>query len=361
MTLRTVLSKVILLPCSKLYGLALYVRNKLFDYGLLTQHEFSIPVICVGNLAVGGAGKTPHTEYIIDALRLNYNIAVLSRGYKRSTKGFVLATPHSRPNDIGDEAYQMYHKFGCKITVAVCESRVAGIKEIQSLYPDINLIVLDDAFQHRYVKPALSILVTEYSRPVFRDSLLPYGRLRESKLGVNRADIVVVTKCPEIMKDLEYRIFSKDLNLFPYQSLFFSHYEYQPLVPLFPDEAVSVPDLKWMTEEDAILAIAGIDNPRPFIRYLKSFLPRVRVNIFGDHHKFTRKDLDYIHKRFDMKGKQRIIVTTEKDAVRLACNPYFPKELRAHTFYLPIKVEFNAYGNRSFTDTVRDCLKRAGY
>lgn len=354
MKLRNVISKMVLLPCSKLYGGITAVRNQLFDWKVLPQHEFDVPVVVVGNLAVGGTGKTPHTEYIVEALRHNYHIAVLSRGYKRATKGFVLATPYSKPRDIGDESYQMYQKFGQKVTVAVCEDRVHGIRELLRLDPDINLVLLDDAFQHRYVKPAVSIVITEFNRPLYNDKMLPYGRLREPIRGINRADIVVVSKCPDTMKDLDYRLFKKDLKLFPYQEIFFSRYAYQQLVPLFPEQTGSVPCLEWMDDTDAVLAVAGIDNPRPFIRYLKSFMPKVRVNIFSDHHNFTRKDLELLLSRYKtMKGNTRILVTTEKDAVRMAASPYFPPELRAVTFYLPVKVEFPSHGNgANFEDTL---------
>lgn len=358
MSLRGVLSNMILLPCSKIYGAVTFMRNQMFDWHILPQHEFSVPIVVVGNLAVGGTGKTPHTEYIVEALRHNYHIAVLSRGYKRSTKGFVMATPFSKPSDIGDESYQMYQKFSHKVTVAVCEDRVHGIKELLRLDPKINLVILDDAFQHRYVKPAVSVVVTEYQRPLYNDKLLPYGRLRESIRGINRADVVVVSKCPDNMSDLDYALFRKNLNLFPYQDVFFSRYAYQNLVPLFPEHNTTVPALDWMDSSDAILAVAGIDNPRPFIRHLKSYLPKVRVNIFGDHHNFTRKDLEMLLKRFKtMKGKNRIIITTEKDAVRLAASPYFPPELRAVTYYLPVKVEFIQQGKSGFEENLARLLK----
>lgn len=192
---RPLLHKILLLPLSKIYGMVTSVRNKMFDLGILKQREFDVPVIVVGNLAVGGTGKTPHTEFIISSLRHGYHIGVLSRGYKRGTKGFVLAKRESSPQDIGDEPYQIYRKYGHDVTVAVCEDRCKGINEMLRLDPDINLVILDDAFQHRYVKPAVSIVITEYARPLYLDSMLPYGRLRESVKGLNRADIIIVSKC----------------------------------------------------------------------------------------------------------------------------------------------------------------------
>lgn len=359
MSFRTVISKTILLPCSKIYGAVTYMRNKFFDWGILKQHEFDVPIVVVGNLTVGGTGKTPHVEHIVEAMRHSHHVAVLSRGYKRRTKGFVLASSRSTPRDIGDEAYQIYHKFGGEVVMAVCEDRVKGINELLKIDPMINLIVLDDAFQHRYVKPRVAILITEYGRPVYNDRLLPYGRLRESVRGMTRADIVITTKCPDDIKDLDYRLVSKHLELFPYQTLFFSKYVYQNLMPLFPDAARSIPYLDWMGQNDTILAVAGIGNPRPFVRYIKSFLPRVKVNIFPDHHNYSRKDIELLKNRYNsMKGENRIIVTTEKDAVRLACNPYFPHELKAVTFYLPIKVEFvNRTNNDEFADAIRKYIK----
>lgn len=330
----------------------------MFDWNILRQHSFGVPVIVVGNIAVGGTGKTPHVEYIINAMRNSHHIAFLSRGYKRRTKGFVMATSKSTPRDIGDEAYQIYHKFGGEVPVAVCEDRVNGIRELLSIDPAINMLVLDDAFQHRYVKPTVAVVVTEYNRPVFEDKLLPYGRLRESVRALNRAEIVVVSKCPSKLKPMDYRIFSNNINLFPYQTLFFSRYVYRPLRPLFPDSVGRIPYLDWLGEEDTVLAVAGIGNPRPFVRYLKSFSFRVKVNVFPDHHNYSRKDIEMLRKRYaEMRGENKIIVTTEKDAVRLSCNPYFPHELKAVTFYLPIEVEFVQSGAGSGTDAFADAIR----
>lgn len=338
------LSNLILLPCSKLYGMGTYVRNKMFDWKILKEHSFNVPVISVGNIAAGGTGKTPHVEYLVENLSKSHRIAVLSRGYRRNTKGFIIAGRTSTPRDIGDEAYQMYQKYGSVAKIVVCEDRVAGIAEIIRLDPKIDLIILDDAFQHRYVKPLISIVVSEYNRPIYRDALLPYGRLRENARGINRADMVIVSKCPAEMRPWDYRQVINDYELFPSQHLFFSHFDYRPLQPVFPDVAVEVPYLDWLDEGDSILALAGIGNPRPFVRKIKSYEAKVKVDIFDDHHNYTRKDIDYIHERFkSLKGRRRMIVTTEKDAVRLANNPYFPYELKAATFYLPIEVAFNKH------------------
>jgi tetraacyldisaccharide 4'-kinase len=349
---RSLAAKLILLPMSKIYGMITWVRNKMFDTGILKQHEFQVPVVAIGNIAVGGTGKTPHTEYIINALRSSKRIGVLSRGYKRDTKGFVLATPHTTPRDIGDEAYQIYHKFNREVMVAVCEKRVTGIEQMLEIDPNLELILLDDAFQHRYVKPKVAIVLTEYDRPVYEDKIMPYGRLRESIRSLNRADIVIATKCPDAIKPLEYSLFDKNLNLFPAQSLFFSRYRYQRLRPVFSDHCRKMPELDQLTEHDMLLAVSGIGNPRPFVRYLKSFKAKVKVNVFPDHHDYTRKDIDLLLSRFDSMScpeGEKYIVTTEKDAVRLINNPYFPHELKPYIFFMPVRVEFVVRDNDKTT------------
>ena len=336
-----------LLPLSKIYGFAVGVRNLMFKWHILKQREFPVPVVVVGNISAGGTGKTPHTEYVIDLLRYKYHIGMLSRGYKRKTKGFVLATSRSTPLDIGDEPYQIYQKFGRDISVAVCEDRCTGIEELLRLDPRINLIVLDDAFQHRYVKPTVSIVLTEFNNPVFFDKLLPLGRLREPAKAIYRADMVVVTKCPPQLKAIEYRIFKNNLKLFPYQKLFFSRFNYTSLRPLFPDIRKDAPHMSWLGPDDTVLVLSGIANPKPLVRYLKGFKASIKVKVFPDHHNFNRKDLDAITKRFnELEGKQKIIVTTEKDAVRLINNPYFPHQLKPYIFYQPVDVTFDPMNYR---------------
>ena len=343
MSRNKLLSKLILLPLSKLYGLGVAVRNQMFERKMLKQEEFDIPVIVVGNIAVGGTGKTPHVEYVVNLLRDRYRIGVISRGYKRRTKGFVHATNRSTPEDIGDEPYQIFQKFGNDVTVAVCEKRVDGINKIREVNKDINLIVLDDAFQHRYVKPSVSVVLTEYNRPVFADHLMPYGRLREPASSVSRADVVVVTKCPSSMTPMEYRMFKENLSLFPYQKLFFSRYLYGHLVPVFPENCAAVPYLDWLTENDSILIVTGIANPRPFVRHIRRYKSKVRLIRFHDHVNYSHSDMEAIRRKLDtMTGKRRFVLTTEKDAVKLSHSPYFPHSLKAVTFYMPVSVDFVA-------------------
>lgn len=357
------LQRLVMLPLSKIYGSVVYMRNKMFDWGILRQREFDVPVIVVGNIAAGGTGKTPHVEYIVELLRHDYHIGVLSRGYNRFTKGFVMAGKRSSPVDIGDEPYQIYHKFDCSVVVAVCEDRVKGIEELLRIDPKINLIVLDDAFQHRYVKPSVSIVITEYNRPVFEDELLPYGNLRESKDALQRCDVVIVSKCNEKTKALDFTIFAANLDLSPYQKLFFTKMVYGTLKPVFPDCASPVaPSLEWLTTDDMILTVAGIGNPRPFVKHIKKLKPKVKVNIFPDHHNFTRKDMELLRARFQsLTGTNNYIITTEKDAVRLANNPYFPHELKAYTYYLPISVAMVRDSQSDFREALLKLLRAKKY
>ncbi len=353
MSKNKVFSTLVLMPLSKIYGMIVSVRNRMFDIGILKQQEFDVPIVVIGNIAVGGTGKTPHTEYIIDTLKNKYHIGVLSRGYKRHTKGFVMANNRTTPYDIGDEPYQMYQKFGEDVIIAVCENRCHGITELLRIDNKINLILLDDAFQHRYVKPKASIVLTEYNRPIFNDKLLPLGRLRESQYALNRTDIVVVTKCPSEMKPMDYRIFKNNLNLYPYQKLFFSRYNYGDLVPIFPDDTTYIPYIDWLNDDDTILLVTGIANPRPLIKHIRQFRAKVKLKLFPDHHNFTQNDIDEILGKYNtLKGTRKFIITTEKDAVRFANNQYFPKQLKASTFYLPIKVQFLPQSSETFVDSL---------
>ena len=334
---------LILRPLSVVYGAVVSVRNKMFDCGLLSQRRFDIPVVVVGNIAVGGTGKTPHTEYLIDHLRYRYNIGVLSRGYNRASKGFVLATSVTGAREIGDEPYQIFRKYGRDVMVAVCEDRCKGIDEMRRIDPNINLILLDDAFQHRYVRPSVSIVLTEFARPVFKDSLMPAGRLRESPSALQRADVVIVTKCPDVMQPLDYSLMARNLRLLAYQKLFFTRYVYDALRPVFDCEPdLLVPNLAALGADHTIVALAGVANPRPFVRHLKNYGTQLKTLIFPDHHNFQRDDFVKLVAKIKSSTNpaNTIVVTTEKDAMRLRDFKNLNKSLRQRLFYLPVNVEF---------------------
>ncbi len=364
------LKGLLLKPLSVAYGAITSSRNKMFELGVLKQREFDIPVLVVGNIAVGGTGKTPHVEFLVELLHQRYHVGVLSRGYNRRTKGFRQATVESNAGEVGDEPYQIYRKFGDKgVMVAVCEDRCKGIDRMREIDPGLNLIILDDAFQHRYVKPTVSIVLTEHSRPVFEDEMMPAGHLREHAGALHRADVVVVSKCPDDMKQIDYRIFTKNMNLYPYQQLFFSKYAYGELTPLFPEDAKLRPTLGTLTDKDTIVVVAGIANPKPFVNMLRQSAAKVRGLIFSDHHNFDRNDISSIIEKVKSSAdpKRTLVVTTEKDAMRLRDYPGLPPALKRRMFYVPVSVKFisaetaaGRNGTREFSEAILSLLKRGG-
>ena len=313
----------ILFPFAILYGLITSIRNFFFDKGILKSTSFNIPVIAVGNLSVGGTGKTPQIEYLIRLLCENYKVATLSRGYKRKSEGFVLADATSNAEVLGDEPFQYYKKFP-QVQVAVDANRTNGIQQLLTQKNPPEIILLDDAFQHRKVKADFYILLTAYTDLYCVDFMLPTGNLRESRSGAHRAKIVIVTKCPDsISLDEKSKIKSK-LNLNSNQKLFFTSINYDNLV--FSESAqISVDEIQ---KKDKVL-LAGIAKPEPFFNYLKKEGDEVLK--FPDHHHFSEAEILEIK----AKANNNIIVTTEKDYVRIVDK--FPKE---QLFYLPIKSEF---------------------
>lgn len=328
-----------LYPVSWLYGIGVYLRNKLFDWGYYRSKSFDVPVVCVGNLAVGGTGKTPHTEYLIKLLQqTGANIAMLSRGYKRKSKGYVLATDETDVKRIGDEPYQIKTKFP-DIRVAVDENRCHGIEQLMKLEnPKVDVVLLDDAFQHRHVKAGLNILLTDFHRLFSDDTLLPAGRLREPEDGKNRAHIVIVTKCPEDIKPIDFNIITKRLKLYPYQQLYFSSFRYGALTPLFGEKRRALASLG---KDEQVLLVTGIASPATLMEKLKAHTPHVDLCQFDDHHDFSHKDLQLIKERFEhLEGEKKLIVTTEKDSTRLQHHPALAEALKPYLYVLPIEIEF---------------------
>lgn len=329
------LGQILAAPLAWLYGGIIDIRHRLFDWGVLKSREFDIPIICVGNITVGGTGKTPHTERLIELLDGEFKVAVLSRGYKRKTKGFVLASTNSSFKKIGDEPKQIKLKYP-HIPVAVCEKRVEGIDKLRAQHPEVNLIILDDAFQHRYVEPWVNIVLMDYSCPVYEDHLLPMGRLRDRRAQLSRAQMVIVTKCPEELKPLDYRIVSKNLDLYPYQSLFFTHFVSQAPVPLYPAYGQAAT----LAQGTPVVAMAGIANPTRFIEDLRKDYDVVRTFIFGDHYTFKMKDIHALETALAALPEQTAVVVTEKDAVRLMNSRKISDEVKKRLYYSSIRVEF---------------------
>lgn len=343
-----------LLPLSWIYGWGVTLRNKFFDWHWIPSKSYDLPVICIGNLSVGGTGKTPHTEYLIRLLQQEgFNIATLSRGYKRHTKGYVLADNQSDAYQIGDEPCQMKQKFP-DIRVAVDENRCHGIEELLKLKePEVEVVLLDDAFQHRHVKAGLNILLTDFNRLFCEDHLLPAGRLREPVCGKNRAQIIIVTKCPDDIKPIDFNIVSKKLNLYPYQHLYFSSFRYGALTPLFPQHIA--PQQKWdrWTGREQILLVTGIAQPAPLVNEVKKHAKQVKLLSYSDHHQFTNREIQQIEEQFrKLKESNRYIITTEKDAVRLADHPALNDAVKPYLYVLPIEIEILQNQQNNFNQNI---------
>ena len=313
----------------------------MFEWKILPSKKFPIPIICIGNISVGGTGKTPFTEYLIALLKKQYRVAVLSRGYKRKTKGFVLAKNDCTAEEVGDEACQIKLKFP-DIIVAVDANRCRAIAHLLELPADKrpNVILLDDAMQHRYVSSSLTIMLTDYNNMYYEDYILPVGNLRESASGAYRADIIVVTKCKGVIKPIDLRIIEKNLSIMASQRLYFSEIKYHGLEALFPSQVSSPCSLDGLGDNENILLVMGIANPQPLIDDMKSYSKNVRTCIFSDHHDFTQADIEHIDSVFRKMPSPRRIVCTEKDAVRLKTLDFLPKEWAPFLYYRPISVGF---------------------
>ena len=328
-----------LLPLSFLYGIGVKFRNMLFDIGILKSRSFDVPVISVGNITVGGTGKTPHVEYLVQLLKDEFQVAVLSRGYKRRSRGFVLADDESSMEDLGDEPYQIKSKFP-NVKVAVDKDRCHGIMMLtddERGKNDVDVVLLDDAFQHRYVKPGISILLVDYHRLIIYDKLLPAGRLREPLSGKNRADIVIVTKCPADLRPMEYRVITKAMNLFPYQKLFFTTLACGKLKALEGNEER---ELDTISKNTHVLLLTGIASPHQLILDLQPHTSHIHPLTDGDHHSFSDDDFKRINEEFEALPEPKLIVTTEKDATRIYGKAGLSAEAKEKMYILPVTIRF---------------------
>ena len=345
-----------LLPLSWFYGLGVKFRNFLFEVGILKSHAYKVPVISVGNITVGGTGKTPHVEYLIRIMKDNMRVAVVSRGYKRKSKGFVQADADTPMSMIGDEPYQMKQKFP-NITMAVDSKRCRAIELLTNDNKNpIDAILLDDAFQHRHVKPGINILLVDYHRLIIYDKLLPAGRLREPMKGKNRADIVIVTKCPKELKPMEFRVITKAMSLFPYQKLYFTTLEYEALRPVFPKEcpAETVSQL----DKQNVLLLTGIASPRQMSEDLKFQVRSITPMTFSDHHDFKPKDIRKLNETFEAMNEPKLIITTEKDATRLTTKEGLSEEVRKHLYVMPIRIHFMQDQEESFNQNILGYVRK---
>ena len=324
--------RFLLLPFAMLYDIVMDVRNKLYDRGTLPSTSFDIPVIGVGNLAVGGTGKTPMTEHLIRLLSEHYRIVTLSRGYGRKTKGFRIANAGDNASTIGDEPYQMYKKFSPKIGVAVGEERALAIPTLLQELPETDIVVMDDAFQHRKVRPGLSILLTEYGLPFYDDHILPYGRLREGPEGVKRADAIVVTKCPSHLEEEEAMKMEHAIREYSTKPVFFSKIRY--------GEPVSFGDSTKRISSKVIL-ISAIANSHILEEYVQKSFTLEKHFDYRDHYVFKAADLRGVEVFVNKYPKDAVsILTTEKDMVKMEADELKDYVSRLPLFYLPIETEF---------------------
>ncbi len=351
------LLRILLSPFSLLYGMVTFVRNKLYDRGLISSVRYGdLCVFGVGNITTGGTGKTPFTEYLIRLLSPNRHnkIAVLSRGYKRRTKGFIMAGAETTAEDIGDELFQIHRKFP-DIVVAADVDRIRGIAKIRERNPEIRIIVLDDAFQYRKITPSLSILLADYHRPLYRDGMLPGGRLREWPCFARRADVPVVTKTPADIAESEKDDIARRYARYTPKRLHFAGVSYGRPIPVFPETAPAA-DIDFRQHD--ILLVTGIAAPEPLEQYLRSGAASVQTVAYPDHHDFSEKDINAVLQRFEaMPSQRKLILTTEKDAARLRTKK-IPETGAAYIYYIPIEVKFIGDENRDFDRIVNEAVEK---
>lgn len=328
-----------------LYSFVLRIRHLLYESKIIKRYKADIPVVCVGNITVGGTGKTPVTEYLTGRLGKQYNIAVLSRGYGRKTKGYLEVDVNSSFLSVGDEPKQIKRKFPNTVVV-VCEKRVEGIRRIRQEHPEINLILLDDGFQHKRVEPKVNIVLMDYTRPIWEDHMLPLGSLRDLPSQMFRANIVVVTKTPEEITPIDRRIAVKSLNLFPYQSVFFTSMRQGAPEAMFPDAE------KLIKPGHNIAVLAAIGNPKALTDSLSEKYNITDTWLFRDHHIYKVLDLKKIAEKLENLPQDTVIITTEKDAVKLTNRKKIPLELQRRLYKIPVRLSFHETDEERFIQTL---------
>lgn len=325
------------------------LRNLCFDLGLCRSESYDIPVLSLGNVTVGGTGKTPHTEYLIKLLAKDYSVAVLSRGYGRRTKGFRVVEEGGLPEECGDEPCQIKQKFS-SVGVFVCEDRREGIRQIMS-YNCYDLILLDDAYQHRWVRPSWSAVLVDYNRPVYDDFVMPSGRLREFASGVKRSDCVLVTKCPSEINEMQKDAIIREVQR-NQQPVFFTSFHYGQLKAVFGERESS---LELFSD---VLLLTGIANPLPLKRYVVAEGCTVSMLTYSDHYSYNNKTIDLLLEKYEaIGGEQKCILTTEKDAVKLRQIVGVPQMLKNVLFYVPIEVGF-LEGKEEFKEIILSHVRK---
>ena len=343
--------RLLLYPLALLYGAVVWLRNRLYDAGFFSSVEFSVPIIAVGNLSVGGTGKTPHVEYLLRLLEYRYRLATMSRGYGRRTQGFLMADESANALRIGDEPMQ-YHLNFPDVAVSVAEERMTGIPRLLQKRPEVDVLILDDAYQHRSVKPGLNILITDYSKPFYKDHILPYGTLREARKAYRRADVIIVSKCPPGLTREVAESIRQSIRPHAHQQVFFSAIRYGQAYDFFTREAVS------LSGKHAVL-VAGIAKPAPLLQWLKSIAAGVHPLLYRDHHFFGSRDLAEIHGAYTAWNvSEKVIVTTEKDAARLHLFAGKLAELSLPIVVVPIRTDLLFDEDSAFDSLIMDYIER---
>lgn len=349
--------RLLLLPFTLIYAVVVKVRNLLFDAGLLPSESYAIPVIAVGNLTLGGTGKTPMVEYLTRLLEPGLQLAILSRGYGRATKGTIIANPDASYTEIGDEPKQMQRKFK-NIAICVAENRRDGMAKLLSCPRPPEVVIMDDGFQHRYVKPGLSIVLFDYNRPPWNDFCLPAGNLREPLEGVKRADIVIISKCPENLTQAEGDKMRERLGLLPRTRLFFTSILYGNPVPLERLESNSCLVQRLEETKSPLVALAGIGNPAPFFAMARKFHPQPITLRYRDHHQFSAADIKRLTSLSEKHKIAPLILTTEKDATRLHYTKEMPESLKNQVWYIPVEIEFLFNAKNSFDELITRYVRK---
>ena len=334
-------------PLAWLYKMAISFRHRLFDWGILPTERFDIPIICIGNITVGGTGKTPMAEMVVGHLSQSFKVALISRGYGRKTKGYIEVKPDVHYIEVGDEPKMIKMKFP-DVPVVVCEDRVAGIKRLRKEHPEVQVVVMDDGFQHRHVEPRINVLIIDSTRPFAEDDYLPAGTLRDKLSALDRAHYFIVTKCSPTMSQLDQRLWRKDLQKVAYQKIYFTRVIPSAPIALFPS------DLS-LNGGDEVVVMSGIGNPKPFVKSIREQYKVVATYNFPDHHIYSVDDLQRVAKSLEKHPAARLL-TTEKDAVKLRRSRRVPDIIRQRLFYMPVVMEFLEGSDEDLLGTLKDDL-----
>ncbi|MFI3303357.1 MAG: tetraacyldisaccharide 4'-kinase [Rikenellaceae bacterium] len=326
------LKKIALAPFSLLYITVVTLRHWLFDRSILRSESFRTPIICIGNITVGGSGKSPMGELLLEHLTKQHTVAILSRGYGRRTKGYREVMVDDSYLDVGDEPLQIKRKYP-SVLVVVCEKRAVGIRQIEQIHPEVDVIIMDDGFQHRYVTPTCNIIMVDATRPTFEDLPLPAGELRDTTSSLKRANIFIVTKCPDSMSDLRREEFRCNLLYTPQQSIYFTQIVNSLPQPIYPEIAHQ------FDKKNEVIALSGIGNPAPFLKTLHTLYTVIEELTYPDHHSYTERDIKKISSTIS-KHPRSVIITTEKDGVKFLNNNNIPNTIKQKLYHSPIHMKF---------------------